>query len=162
MKHIALIITLPLLVACNQQNNHTEQLQSQIDSLQSQLADTYKPGFGEFMGTVQAHHAKLWFAGINENWELADFEVDEIVETVESVQKYQSEREESQKIDMIFPALDTVKMAIQQKDPELFKSSFTGLTNTCNNCHHSTDFEFNVVKIPDTNPFPNQDFKTDN
>lgn len=63
------------LFACNQQTDNTQVLQNRIDSLEQKLANTYKPGFGEFMSGIQAHHSKLWFAGQNENWKLADFEV---------------------------------------------------------------------------------------
>ena len=62
-------------------------------------------------------------------------------------------------IGMINPALDSVNNAIQQKSAALFKSGYILLTNTCNNCHHAADFEFNVVKIPNSQPFSNQDFK---
>jgi hypothetical protein len=147
------------LFACNQPTDNTKVLQNRIDSLESRLADTYTPGFGEFMSNIQVHHAKLWFAGQNENWKLAEFEMNEIKETIDAIQKYQTERTESQKIGMLNPALDNVNNAIQQKSISLFKSSYTLLTNTCNNCHRATDFEFNVVKIPETPPFSNQDFK---
>ena len=147
------------LFACNQQTDNTRVLQNRIDSLEQKLADTYKPGFGEFMSGIQAHHSKLWFAGQNENWKLADFEVHEIIEAIEDIQKFQTERKESQMIGMIYPALDSINIAIQQKSPALFKSSYTLLTNNCNNCHREADFEFNVVKIPDSQPFSNQDFK---
>lgn len=128
------------LFACNQQTNNNEVLQNRIDSLEQKLADTYKPGFGEFMSGIQAHHSKLWFAGQNENWKLADFEVHEIMEAIEYIQKYHTERKESQMIGMINPALDSVNKAIQQKNPALFKTSYTLLTNTCNNCHRAADF----------------------
>lgn len=159
-RSIFLLLSFGLLLACNQRTDNTEVLRDHIDSLENKLADTYKPGFGEFMSNIQIHHAKLWFAGKNQNWELADFEVHEITETMESIQKYQTERKESQMVGMIYPALDSVKIAIKQKNPELFKNSYILLTNTCNKCHRATDFEFNVVKIPQTPPFSNQDFKT--
>jgi hypothetical protein len=158
MKYL-LFLALILLSACNQQNGDTRLLQNRIDSLESKLAGTYKPGFGEFMSGIQAHHSKLWFAGQNENWKLADFEVHEIMENIEAIQKFQKERKESQMIGMINPALDSINNAIRQKNPALFKSSYTLLTNTCNQCHRDADFEFNVVKIPDNQPFSNQDFK---
>ena len=134
-------------------------LQNRIDSLEKKFAGSYKPGFGEFMSGIQTHHSKLWFAGQNQNWDLAGFEIHEIIEAVEDIQKYQAERKESQIIGMIYPAIDSVNNAIKQKDPALFKSSYVFLTNTCNNCHHETDFNFNIVKIPDYQPFSNQDFK---
>ena len=156
MKYFLVVVTAVLLSACNQQSDKTQYLQNQIDSLQ---VNAYKPGFGEFMSSIQVHHNKLWFAGQNENWKLADFEMHEIEETLEAIQQYQTERKESQKIGMLQPALDSISSAIQQKNISLFKGSYTLLTNTCNNCHRATDFEFNVVKIPETPPFSNQEFK---
>lgn len=159
MRQMLLVTLLFGLFACNQETENTKVLQNRIDSLENKLADTYKPGFGEFMSGIQAHHSKLWFAGQNENWKLADFEVHEIIEAIEDIQKFQTERKESQMIGMINPALDSMNNAIQQKNSTLFKSSYILLTNTCNNCHRAADFEFNVVKIPDTQPFSNQDFQ---
>ena len=145
--------------ACKQQTGNTGTLQSRIDSLEKKLANTYKPGFGEFMSSIQVHHAKLWFAGQNQNWELADFEMHEIGEALDAIQQFQTEREESKKIIMMKPSLDSVKDAIGKKDPALFKSSYLLLTNSCNNCHKAVDFGFNIVKIPETPPFSNQAFK---
>ena len=153
-----LIITIGF-IGCTQQTDKTQILQHQIDSLESRLADAYKPGFGEFMSSIQVHHNKLWFAGANQNWKLADFEIHEIYEAIENIQKYQTERKESKMIGMINPAMDSVNAAIQKESSVLFKSSYTLLTTTCNNCHREAGFEFNAVKIPDNPPFSNQEFK---
>jgi hypothetical protein len=159
MKLTFFLILIFGLFACNPPPDNTKVLQDRIDSLESKLADTYKPGFGEFMSSIQVHHNKLWFAGQNKNWKLADFELHEIKEAVEAIVKYQTEREESKMIGMLNPALDSVDISIQQRNSALFKSSYISLTNTCNNCHRAANFEFNVVKIPDNPPFSNQDFK---
>lgn len=162
MKYLIIFLILIIqLQACDQHVDNNQILQDRIDTLEKKLADAYKPGFGEFMSSIQVHHSKLWFAGQNQNWKLADFEIHEIMESIEAIKKYKTERDESQKIDMINPALDSVNTAIKQKNPTAFKTSFVLLTNTCNNCHHAINFEFNVVKIPDTPPFSNQSFKTD-
>ena len=145
--------------SCKQQPDSANVLQPRIDSLEKKLANTYKPGFGEFMSSIQIHHAKLWFAGKNQNWELADFEIHEIAETIDAIKEYQTEREESKNVDMLKPALDAVNDAIQKKDSALFNSSYLLLTSTCNNCHKAVNFGFNVVKVPDTPPFSNQAFK---
>lgn len=162
MKYTPLIFIIFFTLACNQQGNNSSNLQAQIDSLRAKLNDTYKPGFGEFMSSIQVHHNKLWFAGQAQNWKLADFEIHEIQEAVDDVEKFQVEREESRQIPMIKPALDSVASAIEQKNSAAFKSSYILLTNTCNNCHRATNFEFNQVKIPDTPPFSNQVFKQSN
>jgi len=159
MKWILYIATAVIAFSCNNQNDKEQKMQATIDSLQTQLNGTYKPGFGEFMSGIQTHHAKLWFAGINQNWALADFEVKEIEESLEDLRKFCSDRPETKSIGMINPAIDSVTDAIQQKNLQLFKNSFILLTNTCNNCHKTTDHGFNVVTIPVNLPVANQDFK---
>lgn len=134
-------------------------MQATIDSLQKKLDDVYKPGFGEFMSAIQTHHAKLWFAGQQQNWELADFEIQEIKESLEDIRKYNADRPEVKSIGMIHAALDSVNTAIRQKDAPLFKNNFILLTNTCNACHRATEHAFNVVTIPTGLPVVNQDFK---
>jgi hypothetical protein len=160
MKQTFRIALTLIFFGCSQPNENTQLLESRIDSLERKLADTYKPGFGEFMSSIQVHHSKLWFAGPNDNWKLADFEVNEIKETVETIEKYQTEREESKKIGILKPTLDSVDAAIQKKNAAMFRRSYVLLTTTCNSCHRSVNFEFNVVKIPDNPPFSNQDFKS--
>jgi len=122
-------------------------------------APYYTPGLGEFMSSIQVHHAKLWFAGTNENWELADFEMHEIMESLENIQKFNTDRPEIRSIAMINPPLDSVMTAIKNKDAFAFNSSFKILTNTCNGCHQATEHAFNIIKIPDTPPYSNQEFK---
>ena len=147
------------LLACKQQPDNSAQLQSQINDLKKQISETYKPGFGEFMSYIQVHHDKLYFAGENKNWKLADFEIHEIMESLDDIPKYCADRVESKSIQMLQPAIDSINNAIATKNSVSFKSSFNLLTNTCNNCHRTVGFEFNVVKIPETPPFNNQDFR---
>ena len=134
-------------------------LQRQVDALQQQAADNYKPGFGEFMSSVQVHHEKLWFAGTNSNWLLADFEVHEIEETLEDLKQYRPERKETALLGMLDPALDSVGTAIEKQDTAMFRASYLLLTNNCNSCHVATDHGFNVIKLPDMPPFSDQVFR---
>jgi hypothetical protein len=163
MKKLAgLIFASALFLACNPPEPHTQALQEKVNDLQAQLSNVYKPGLGEFMSGIQVHHSKLWFAGINSNWKLADFEVGEIKEALDAIQKFNTDRKEVQSIPMLFGALDSINGAIQKKNAAQFKSSFALLTNTCNTCHKANNFEFNVIKIPETPPFSNQNFELEN
>ncbi|MCD6544940.1 MAG: hypothetical protein J7K34_10585 [Flavobacteriaceae bacterium] len=159
MKIIISIFMFLALVSCKQQANDMIKLQDRIKVLEEQVANSYKPGFGELMSSVQAHHAKLWFAGIHKNWKLAEFEVHEIKEALDDIKKYQNNREESKLIDMMLPALDSISSTIKNKERDLFKKSYSFLTTTCNNCHLETKFEYNIVKIPEIQQYSNQDFK---
>jgi hypothetical protein len=148
-----------IFAACSNHKDSTQILQNQRDSLQHKLDDSYKPGFGEFMTSIQMHHAKLWFAGQNKNWKLADFEVHEIEEALDNIRKFNNDRIEAKSINMINPAMDSIDSSIQRKNIKSFTSSFNLLTNTCNNCHKTTEHEFNIVTIPSSLPVVNQSFK---
>ena len=162
MKKASVIFLLIIsMISCTQTSNSNQQLQSQIDSLQTQINNAYKPGLGEFMSGIQVHHEKLWFAGTAQNWQLADFEIHEIMEAVDDIKIYASDRPEVKNLVMLQPAIDSVNNSIQQKDVASFKRNFLTLTNTCNNCHQSVNYNFNKIKIPDTPPFSNQVFKID-
>ena len=111
------------------------------------------------MTGIQLHHAKLWFAGQNQNWPLADFEIHEIKESLDDIDEFCKDRPEVKSIGMLRPAIDSVTNSIQQKNLQLFEQSFSFLTTTCNNCHKATDHGFNVVIIPTSPPVSNQDFR---
>jgi hypothetical protein len=148
------------VISCDQASNNKQQvLQNQIDSLRNRLDQVYAPGIGEYMSSIQMHHAKLWFAGKNGNWDLANFEIEEIQESLDNIQKHCADSPEIRSLSMIYPPLDSVKLSIAKKNIELFKSDFNLLTNTCNNCHKSANHAFNVIKIPDGLPVSNQVFE---
>ena len=159
MRICGVIIIGILFLSCNRQTQKNSDLQKRIDSLEIKISQSYKPGFGEFMSNIQIHHAKLWFAGKNQNWKLADFEVNEIEENLEGIKKYCSDRSETKSIGMIDLPMDSISATIQQKNQNSFRDKYMDLTNTCNKCHQETEHEYNVIKIPDTPPFSNQDFK---
>ena len=162
MKPVFIIILALSFFSCNRQKDNTQILQKRIDSLESKLNDTYKPGFGEFMSSIQVHHNKLWFAGINQNWKLADFEINEIKESLSDIKKYCIDRPETNSIGMIEQPLQNISNAIQQNNISEFKNSYTILTTTCNSCHQATQHEFNVITIPTEPPYSNQSFKLQN
>ena len=155
------IIFLPLLLlgSCVQQNGNTQKMQTQIDSLQTKLAHSYKPGFGDYMLGIQIHHAKIWYAGNAQNWPLAEFELGEIKEALDGIKEFCTDRPEVSSLPMIEGPLDSISASVKNKDLSAFKNCFNSLTASCNNCHRATKHEFNVIKLPDSPPFSNQEFK---
>jgi len=111
------------------------------------------------MTSIQLHHAKLWFAGKNENWELANFEMGEIREELDNIQRYNQDRPETKSLSMINTPMDSLQNSIKGKNLPDFKKHFLFLTNTCNNCHQITKHGFNVIRIPDIPPVTNQVFE---
>lgn len=159
MKQALFTLMIIAFIGCREQADNNALLQKRIDSLEVKINDTYKPGFGEFMSNIQVHHEKLWFAGINQNWELADFEINELKESLDGIRKFCTDRPETKSIGMIDQPLQDVSNAIQQKSDSTFRNSFIILTATCNSCHRETQHGFNEIIIPSTPPFSNQVFR---
>ncbi len=152
------LLLLFFLFSCKQTDTREKYLQDQIDRLQSKLENTYSPGFGDFMGSIQNHHNKLWFAGINENWKLADFEMHELEEMFDEIKTTYPDREETQSLPLIEPGLTAVNTALKQQDLEAFKQGYTALTNACNRCHQATKHEFIKITLPTVPSYSNQDY----
>ena len=145
-----------VVLSCGRQDNSKAISQTQIDTPGAKVAPAYKPGLGELMLGIQVHHAKIWFAGKNQNWPLANFETGELQETLTAIKTYCTDRPEIKSLPILYPALTSLNNAVKAKNLIRFNAAFITLTNACNNCHKATHHEFNVIKIPDTPPYANQ------
>lgn len=127
-------------------------------------AASYAPGLGELMSLNQMRHAKLWFAGEAGNWKLAAYELDELGEGFDDVVRYHPTHKDSPVpigdavAKIMREPLSEVARAIEAKDRDRFVRAFDAVTDGCNRCHQATNFGFNVVQRPTSNPFSNQAF----
>jgi hypothetical protein len=158
MKKILLVSMLAFMFGCAENDKTVTAFENQVKELKQELANVYKPGFGTIMGNIQTHHSKLWFAGEGENWELAEFEIHEIIEELEDIEKYQKNRVENEKMFMIEPALDSISKVIKNKKLTQFEDSYKLLTESCNACHEETKYEFIKITVPKVIPCVNQEF----
>jgi len=126
--------------------------------------ELYSPGLGELMSLQQMRHVKLWFSGQAENWELADYELDELGEGFDDIVKFHPTHKDSPVAPkdaiprMVNEPLKNLRRAVEKKDAAAFTEAYDALTAACNSCHQATNFGFNAVQRPATNPFPNQLF----
>jgi len=125
-------------------------------------AKPYEPGLVEFMMTVQSHHAKLWLAGNARNWELADYQADELKELLEDIAKripvYKDVPVGKMIEATVMAPVGEVEAAVKARDGKAFASAFDKLTAACNSCHEAANRGFIVVQRPATSAFPNQSF----
>ena len=124
----------------------------------------YSPGLGELMTFQQMRHTKLWLAGQAGNWDLAAYELDELGEGFDDIVKYHPTHKDSPVAPkdaiprMVTQPLTDLRDAVTRKDTAAFVQRYDALTTACNNCHQATNFGFNRVQRPQTNPYPNQVF----
>ena len=157
---ISLFLPLFFIVSCKQSiGSENKNLQTRLDSLQSKLNNTYKPGIGEIMNTIiQPHHLKLWLAGQNKNWALAHYENNMILKGFKRIQKFHKDKPESAMVPMIYPALAAMEKAIGEKDSIAFQKNFGLITTTCNSCHNATKNNFIVIINPTGQNMVDQQF----
>src|SRR5271156_160286 len=94
--------------------------------------EPYEPGLGEFMTATQLRHAKLWFAGKENNWDLAAYEIDEIMEGLEDAEKQFPPHDGVPVADMIKanigPTVEQLRKAVEAKSNSKFAASFDNPT----------------------------------
>ena len=122
----------------------------------------YEPGLGEFMTATQLRHAKLWFAGKNDNWALAAYEIDEIKEGLEDAATLHSTFDGVPVAEMIKtiiePRIERLEKAIEAKNGTQFVAAFDELTEGCNSCHAVAGKPFIRIQRPSEPPLSNQNF----
>lgn len=141
MKHLFLLFTVLLFISCSERNEKPNQKE--------------EGEIGVNMLRIQIHHSKLYFAGMNGNWDLAYHENHEMEETFEQLDET-DDHEIEDYIKMIYPSLENLESAIESKNKEQFIKYFEKLNVTCNSCHIATNHPFIKIKNPDTAPFTNQ------
>jgi hypothetical protein len=113
------------------------------------------PGLGEIMTLQQLRHIKLWFAGHNGAWALADYELGELGEGFEDVNKLiGGDTVET----MVGGPMQDLQKAIASKDGTAFTAAYESLTAGCNNCHHALDHAFIMIHRPTSLPYSDQTF----
>lgn len=124
----------------------------------------YVPGLGEIMTAIQMRHAKLGIAGAAGNWELVDYEIDELEEGLQdAVTLHPNHDRVPQPLTQLVPTytegpINDLRVALKSKDAAKFEVAFDMLTAGCNGCHEAANFKFNRVTKPTAPPVSNQDF----
>ena len=164
MRKLSRAIVLAVLVSACRQPSAPGSAAAPPPAAVSPAAEAYTPGLGEIMTLQQMRHTKLWLAGQAENWELANYEIKELREGFDDVVKFHPTHEESPVAPkdaiprIVNVPVDDLQGAIVKKDKKDFVEKYDALTKACNDCHQATNFGFNVVQRPATNPYPNQVF----
>lgn len=113
------------------------------------------------MSFMQRYSHKLYLAGKEENWELADIyshEIEELSETIIDGNHLDDGVNVSKLLEtMLIPQIENVEAAIDAKDKAMFEDNYQTMIQTCNQCHEAANYGAVKVTVPSGNPY-NQDF----
>jgi hypothetical protein len=157
---IAGVVYMAYSLRIAQQQN--EQLRGKIQQVQ-QRQQQEEIEVADVMTKLQRHAAKLWFAGQQAHWSLADFYVDELEEGMEEIAEEEVVEDgvnisELMKV-MGLQSLKPIREAITEQDKAQFEEKYRLLIRSCNDCHNNSNYEFIKVTVPTAPTFSNQQFE---
>jgi len=155
-KHLFIAcIFLSLIIGCQQPTSPqgkwiTGNQQEQITTIEQQFR-----GFDMAMVETGYRYQELYWAGQDENWEYADYQLKKMRLTIENGLQRRPKRANSAKHFLSY-VIPKVKSSIAAKDQALFNKQFKMLTTNCNNCHAMEEVAFFTVKTPSNRSSPIQ------
>jgi hypothetical protein len=157
-----LSLLLILLSSCNYFDDKTSQQDREIltdpigsqDWLTGNLEEKLETitnhlrGFDMAMIETGYRHVELYWAGQDENWGYAEYQVEKLELAIERGLERRPARAESahQYLEQALPA---IKEAVGERDLEVFNREFETFTQSCNACHHSEQVPHFNVNIPE-------------
>lgn len=116
----------------------------------------------ETMGYFQRFSQKLWLAGENENWELANFYTHELEEVAEHLIEGNIIHDDYNLSNLsealLLPKIEMVEKALAAQDPLLFRENYELMVSGCNLCHQMTKHAFIEIITPTDSTVFNQRF----
>jgi len=137
-------------------------VQESLKRLQAEMATAKElaPGLGEFMTTIQLHAGKLWFAAKAANWDLAEYELDELKETMEAAKALNAEVNGVKISGVLDSVLQTqvaeLDKSVKSKSQTEFQKSYDETLSACNDCHTEAGRKFIHILRPTAPPVTNQ------
>jgi hypothetical protein len=104
-------------------------------------------GFDLAMVETGYRYQELYWAGQDENWEYANYQLEKIKIAISNGLERRPKRSNSARnfLESVLPEMET---AILQKEKTIFNSKFEMLTMNCNACHAMENVPFFTVKVP--------------
>ena len=144
-----LILTLGLF-ACNQKTDKETTQGDWIRGTEKEQIKTIEKqfrGFDNAMVETGYRYQELYWAGQDENWEYADYQLDKIKLAIENGLERRPKRAKSAEHFLTY-VLPEMKKSLEKKDVEIFNKNFQTMTINCNSCHSMEKVPFFSVQIP--------------
>ncbi|CAM2064938.1 hypothetical protein SCOR_06155 [Sulfidibacter corallicola] len=105
------------------------------------------------MWEIGYRYGELYWAGREENWDLAAYQLQKIKKSMDLAIVRRPKRAESYEV-FFANGLPPVTRAVDAKDGESFEAGFQALTTACNACHIAENLAFFQVRQPVYRPAP--------
>lgn len=134
-KILVLLVSIAVLFACKNKTDNSQgewitgTEQEKIKTIEKQFR-----GFDNAMVETGYRYQELYWAGQDENWEYADYQLEKIKIAIENGLERRPKRAKSAEHFLNY-VLPEMQKSIQSKDTVIFNKGFQTLTINCNSCH---------------------------
>ncbi len=139
-----------VISACQQQTEQRyetrwagETMEEILDNIEDQIG-----GFDQTMMETNYRYNELYWAGQDENWGYAGYQLDEMLGSLKKGFVRRPEREASA-AQFVNTSVPRLMEAIEAEDREAFLELFNRMAATCNTCHEMEEVPFIQVIIPE-------------
>ncbi|MEC3907074.1 hypothetical protein VOI54_08580 [Tamlana sp. 2201CG12-4] len=149
MKWSIYILCLFLLVSCKDKYNKNAQgnwiqgtNQEKLETIENQFR-----GFDLAMIETGYRYQELYWAGQDENWEYANYQVEKIRKAIENGLDRRPKRAKSAE-HFLNVALPEMEEALKEQDTVVFNKNFQMLSSSCISCHAMEKVPYFTVRKP--------------
>lgn len=156
MKRIIIILLTFELLACHQQPEAKITQGDWIKGTEEEklkIVEKQFRGFDNAMVETGYRFQELYWAGQDQNWEYASYQLEKIKLAIENGLQRRPKRAPSAE-PFLNATLPEMVKAVSQKDTSVFNLGFRLLTSNCNGCHDKEKLSFFRVKIPTVRQSP--------
>lgn len=149
MKNILITTCAIMLLSCS--NNKTQKSQGQwikgSEEQQLSAIENQFRGFDMAMVETGYRYQELYWAGQDQNWDFADYQLEKIEKAIKNGLQRRPKRAKSANY-FLTVTLPEMRKALQKRDSTVFNNSFQTLTNSCISCHAMEKLPSFIVKKP--------------
>lgn len=162
---IAFVFALYNQVLVRNLSNQNQQLTKELEKIRHHSSEEKEEvELAVIMGRMQIHFDKLWFAGSNENWDLAGFYIHELEESLEELEENNITEDDIDISNLVKVMTERpfqkLENSIKQKQLDAFKTDYQNMMKTCNSCHQASNHGFIQLQIPSKPSVGNQIYQT--
>lgn len=150
MKFSLYILIMLFCLVCNQQTENSKAQGDWIKGTEQEKIETIEKqfrGFDNAMVETGYRYQELYWAGQDENWEYAHYQLEKIKITIENGLERRPKRAKSASY-FLNNVLPEMTKSLEKKDTVIFKKNFQTLTINCNSCHAMEKVPYFNVQIP--------------
>lgn len=143
----ALAVFLFLIACSNNKNNTQGEWIKGSEEEKIKITERQFRGFDMAMVETGYRYQELYWAGKDQNWGYANYQVEKVKIAVENGLQRRPKRARSAE-HFLTDVLPQIQKSVDAKDSAEFNNRFLILTSNCNSCHAAENVSFFTVKTP--------------